>query len=100
VRSGNYNVVIGETEQDVKDKLAWIIAHYEPLVPADQLARYKKMFETGPLVGTPDLIIERLREAEQLGLSYAIGNFVDFAYDRSSVELFEKRVVPELSGSS
>jgi F420-dependent oxidoreductase-like protein len=100
VRSGNYNVVIGETDKDVKDKLAWIVAHYEALVPADQLERYKKMFETGPLVGTPELIIERLREAEQLGLSYAIGNFVDFAYDRGSVELFERRVIPELSGSS
>jgi len=100
VRSGNYNVVIGETDKDVKDKLAWIVAHYEALVPADQLERYKKMFETGPLVGTPELIIERLREAEQLGLSYAIGNFVDLAYDRGSVELFERRVIPELSGSS
>jgi F420-dependent oxidoreductase-like protein len=100
VRSGNYNVVIGETDKDVRDKLAWIVAHYEALVPADQLERYKKMFETGPLVGTPELIIERLREAEQLGLSYAIGNFVDFAYDRGSVELFERRVIPELSGSS
>jgi len=92
--------VIGETDQDVKDKLAWIIAHYEPLVPADKLERYKQMFETGPLVGTPELIIERLREAEQFGLSYAIGNFIDFAYDRGSVELFEKRVIPELAGSS
>ena len=27
VRSGNYNVVIGETDRDVQDKLAWIRAH-------------------------------------------------------------------------
>jgi alkanesulfonate monooxygenase SsuD/methylene tetrahydromethanopterin reductase-like flavin-dependent oxidoreductase (luciferase family) len=33
VRSANYNVVIGETEKDVQDRLAWIRAHYEPLLP-------------------------------------------------------------------
>ena len=37
VRSGNYNVVIGETEKDVQDKLAWVRAHYAPLVSADVL---------------------------------------------------------------
>jgi F420-dependent oxidoreductase-like protein len=96
VRSGNYNVVIGETDKDVQDKLAWITAHYEPLVPADQLERYKTMYATGPLVGTPEQIVERLKAAAGDGLTYAIGNFVDYAYDRSSVELFESQVIPSL----
>ena len=39
VRSANYNVVIGETEKDVQDKLAWIDEHYQPLLPADDLER-------------------------------------------------------------
>ncbi|HEU5007988.1 MAG TPA: LLM class F420-dependent oxidoreductase [Jatrophihabitantaceae bacterium] len=98
VRSGNYNVVIGETDKDVRDKLAWIVAHYEPLVPADQLERYRNMFESGPLVGTPELIVQRLHEAAEMGLSYAITNFVDLAYDRGSAELFASRVIPELAG--
>jgi F420-dependent oxidoreductase-like protein len=97
VRSGNYNVVIGETAKDVQDKLGWITAHYEPLVPADQLERYKTMFATGPLVGTPEQVAERLKEAEGFGLAYAIANFVDFAYDRSSVQLFESQVIPALA---
>jgi F420-dependent oxidoreductase-like protein len=97
VRSGDYNVVIGETDKDVRDKLAWIVAHYEPLVPADQLERYRAMYESGPLVGTPELIVQRLREAEQLGLTYAITNFVDLAYDRGSAELFASQVIPELA---
>ena len=95
VRSGNYNVVIGETEADVKDKLAWIVAHYEPLVPAHELERYKSMYESGPLVGTPELIVERLRAAEEMGMTYAIGNFVDAAYDPTSQELFTTKVIPE-----
>jgi len=98
VRSGNYNVVIGETDKDVRDKLAWIVAHYEPLVPPDQLERYRTMYESGPLVGTPELIVQRLRDAAAMGLSYAITNFVDLAYDRSSAELFVRQVVPELAG--
>jgi F420-dependent oxidoreductase-like protein len=95
-RSGNYNVVIGETEKDVRDKLDWIKDHYAPLVPPDQLERYDKLYRTGPLVGTPELLVERLGEARDIGLSYAICNFVDAAYDRSSIELFESQVIPAM----
>ncbi len=98
VRSGNYNVVIGETDKDVRDKLAWITSHYQPFVPADELARYEQMYATGPLVGTPELIVERLEQATGLGLGYAICNFVDLAYDRAGIELFENQVVPALAG--
>src|SRR5215472_4168672 len=44
VRSSNFNVVIGETERDVADKLAWIRAHYEPLVPARVLEDSMSVF--------------------------------------------------------
>ena len=49
----NFNVVIGETAQDVADRLAWIHAQYEPLVPAAQLAAQDGQYAGGPLVGTP-----------------------------------------------
>ncbi|MDP9117619.1 MAG: LLM class F420-dependent oxidoreductase [Actinomycetota bacterium] len=96
VRSGNYNVVIGETEADVQDKLAWIRAHYTPLVPADALARYSDLFESGPLVGTVEQIVENLAAAREMGLTYAIGYFVDAAYDSSSIDLFAREVIPAL----
>ena len=99
VRSGNYNVVIGATEKDVQDKLDWIRAHYEPLVPAAELERYGDMFASGPLVGTPEKIVDRLVEARKMGLTYAIGYFVDAAYDPTSVELFMTDVIPELLDS-
>jgi hypothetical protein len=38
-----------------------------------------------------------LRERQDLGLGYSIHYFADSAYDRSSVELFEKTVIPALS---
>jgi F420-dependent oxidoreductase-like protein len=96
VRSGNYNVVIGATEKDVQDKLAWIRSHYEPLLPPAEMERYGNMFATGPLVGTPEQIVERLVEARDMGLGYAIGYFVDAAYDPTSVDLFMTDVIAEL----
>ncbi len=97
VRSGNYNVVIGETEKDVADKLAWIRAHYQPLIPSADLERTADQFASGPLVGTPEQIVERLSEVRDLGLSYMIGFFVDAAYDRGSIDLFATKVIPELA---
>jgi alkanesulfonate monooxygenase SsuD/methylene tetrahydromethanopterin reductase-like flavin-dependent oxidoreductase (luciferase family) len=56
------------------------------------------MLSKGPLVGTPEKIVERLTELGGLGMSYAIGYFVDAAYDRSSIELFASKVIPQLAG--
>ncbi len=96
VRSSNFNVIIGETEKDVADKLAWVRAHYEPLVPAEDAARYHDLFANG-LTGTPEQIVEKLAGLGDLGMSYAIGYFVDAAYDPSSIEMFATKVIPELA---
>jgi F420-dependent oxidoreductase-like protein len=98
VRSANYNVVIGATEKDVQDKLAWIRAHYEPLVPPKQLETTYDNLANGPLVGTPEQIVERLVAARGLGMTYAITYFADAAYDRSSIDLFAAEVIPALAG--
>ena len=97
VRSANYNVVIGETEKDIADKLAWIRSHYEQYASADKADRTASSFATGPLVGTPEQIVERLTELQAIGMTYAIGYFVDAAYDRASLELFASKVIPALS---
>jgi F420-dependent oxidoreductase-like protein len=97
VRSSNFNVTIGETEKDVADKLAWVRAHYEPLVPAADVERYMGLYTNG-LTGTPEQIIEKLAGLRELGLTYAIGYFLDAAYDRGSIDLFATKVIPELTG--
>jgi F420-dependent oxidoreductase-like protein len=97
VRSGNYNVVIGATEKDVQDKLAWIRVHYEANVPADEAERTHRNFAGGPLVGTPEQCVEALMQARGMGLTYAITYFLDAAYDPSSVELFTREVIPALA---
>ena len=98
VRSANFNVIIGETEKDVADKLDWVRAHYEPLIPPEALERNLRMLASGPLVGTPEQITERLAEVREIGLGYAIGNFADAAYDRGSIDLFAAKVIPEFAG--
>lgn len=90
-RSANYNVVIGETEKDVADKLDWIEAHYAKTVP-NSAAKERENFASGPLAGTPEQISEKLATLESLGMTYAITYFVDSAYDTSSIELFESKV--------
>jgi F420-dependent oxidoreductase-like protein len=97
-RSSNFNVIIGETEKDVADKLAWVRAHYQPLISGEALERYADLFSSGPLVGTPEQIVERLTELQGIGMTYAIGYFIDAAYDRSSIDLFASKVVPALAG--
>ena len=97
VRSANYNIVIGETEKEVQDRLAWIRAHYEPLLPADELERTCDNIAKGPMVGTPEQITERLAALGELGMSYAIFYFPEAAYDRTGIELFAKQVAPELA---
>jgi hypothetical protein len=54
-------------------------------------------FASGPLVGTVEQVVERLKQSRDLGLGYAIGYFVDAAYDRASIDLFAKRVIPVLA---
>jgi F420-dependent oxidoreductase-like protein len=95
-RSSSFNVVIGATEQDVQSRLDWIEAHYRPLIPAERAEGNLNNYRNG-LAGTPEQIVERLRAARELGMSYAICYFADAAYDRSSIELFETQVIPALA---
>ena len=94
-RSANYNVVIGSTPAEVDDRLAWIGDHYRQTVPAKADGVVEE-FRNGPLVGTPEQIVAKLRELETLGMTYAITYFAEAAYDRSGIELFEREVVPAL----
>jgi F420-dependent oxidoreductase-like protein len=99
VRSANYNVIIGETENDVRDRLAWVRSHLEKYLPADRAADTARNLADGPLVGTPDQIAERLTQLSGLGLGYAILYLPEVAYDKSGLRLITEKVVPALAGS-
>jgi hypothetical protein len=89
--------VIGETDKDVQDRLAWIRSHHAKYLPEVLVEPSVNAYATGPLVGTPEQIVEKLTGLNDLGMTYAILYFVDAAFDRSSVDLFTKKVIPELA---
>jgi F420-dependent oxidoreductase-like protein len=97
-RSANYNVFLAETEKEIQDRLAWLKdVSLKAGVPEDIAENRIRDFANGPLVGTPDLVTERLAEMRKLGMTYAIINFAEVAYDRTALTLFTEKVAPQLA---
>jgi F420-dependent oxidoreductase-like protein len=97
-RSANYNVILGETDKDVQDRLAWMNDHLLRCdVPENVVERRMRDFANGTLTGTPELVAERLADLGELGMSYAILNFAEVAYDRTALNLFTEKVAPQFS---
>ena len=99
VRSANYNVVIGETDADVEDRLQF----YGELLRKSGVADHKAAaavedLRKQPAVGTPEKIVGMFQDMEARGMTYAIAYFAEAAHDRSGIELFEDKVAPELKG--
>src|SRR5690606_16682505 len=61
-RTADYNVVIGRDEREVADRLAWIEDHYRRHVSPAKAEETARQLREGPLVGTPEQVVERLRE--------------------------------------
>jgi F420-dependent oxidoreductase-like protein len=97
VRSANYNVAIGRTEDEVRDRLEALRARLEPLVGAEKADGALNAFRGMPAVGTPEQIVENLTALKNQGLEYAIFYIPDAAYDTSSIELLEREVLPHLA---
>ncbi|MEO7146898.1 MAG: LLM class F420-dependent oxidoreductase [Terrimesophilobacter sp.] len=96
VRSTDINVVIGESESEVKDRLTAIEARWIPYLGVEKAAETIHQYGTGPGIGTPEQVIENLQRLESVGAVYTIHNFPEAAYDRSGIELFEKTVIAAL----
>ena len=71
--------------EELKDRLMRYVS--------EERAEVQTGFYRGPS-GTPEKIVEDLREWEKAGMSYAIVNFADAAYDTSGLELFAREVIP------
>jgi F420-dependent oxidoreductase-like protein len=98
VRSANFNAVIAESEDEVKDRVARLRARQVTKADESAVGAMLNML-TAPesATGTPEQAIEKLRRLRDLGCEYAIMYFPEAAYDRSGIELFEQKVIPELS---
>jgi F420-dependent oxidoreductase-like protein len=95
-RSSDYNVVIGENEAEVEDRMAWIESHFGKHSPNDAGEREVHNWRNGPLVGTPEQIVETLQDLKARGMTYAITYFPNAVADRDQIELFQRKVIPEL----
>ncbi|MBF4998928.1 LLM class F420-dependent oxidoreductase [Nocardia sp. BSTN01] len=96
-RSSNFNTVIGATEAEVRERLDALTSRLTPALGADAAKDWvTNLSADSPAVGTPEQIVENLSRVRDLGLSYAIHNFPESAYDLSGVELFEREVIPAL----
>ena len=96
VRSSNYNVLCAETESEVDAKKAWLKDKQARFVSEDKAERFASIYDN--MSGTPEQLIERLASWKKEGMTYAIINFADVAYDDSSMRLFAEKVIPELKG--
>jgi F420-dependent oxidoreductase-like protein len=96
-RSSNFNTILGDTEADVRERLAALRARVLPFVGDDRADAIVRDLEGSDGVGTPDQVAERLAERAKHGLGYAIHYFPDAAYDSTSQELFEAKVISALA---
>jgi alkanesulfonate monooxygenase SsuD/methylene tetrahydromethanopterin reductase-like flavin-dependent oxidoreductase (luciferase family) len=97
VRSANYNVVIGRDRTEIDERLRQIEERLRPFLSPEALASAVESYRNGPLVGTPEQIVERLQQLQAEGMTYAIANFHEAAYDDSGIRLFAEQVVPALA---
>ncbi|PPJ31274.1 LLM class F420-dependent oxidoreductase [Nocardia nova] len=96
-RSANFNTVVGATEAEVRERLDALASRLAPVLGAEAARNWVANLSADSLaVGTPEQIVENLCRVRDLGLSYAIHNFPESAYDLSGVELFERAVIPAL----
>lgn len=95
-RTANYNVVIGETERDVADRLEFIRDRMTRLAGADAAERELGSYRDLPAAGTPEQIVEKLGALKKLGMDYGIFYFAEIAEDTSGLALFERDVIPAL----
>jgi len=100
-RSSNFNTIVGEDTADVNRRVdryeARLAESLGDKKAAELVSQYRGVASKEGIAGTPDEVIEVLRERQALGLGYSIHYFPESAYDRTGVELFEKQVVPALS---
>ena len=100
-RSSNFNTIVGVDSADVNRRVDRLEARLAESIgdkkAAELVSQYRGVASKEGIAGTPDEVIEVLRERQALGLGYSIHYFPESAYDRSGVELFEKHVIPALS---
>jgi alkanesulfonate monooxygenase SsuD/methylene tetrahydromethanopterin reductase-like flavin-dependent oxidoreductase (luciferase family) len=99
VRSSLYYTFVGATDSEAEERLMAHRARLLPVLGEDATEAFVQQFLRGDRFrcsGTPEQIVEQLEGMRAEGLAYAMFVFPDVAYDRSSLDLFERDVIPAL----
>src|SRR5699024_2034839 len=90
-RSASYNVILGENQAEVDQRIAALGNRLRPHLgeaATDRaLAAYTSEAALGS--GTPEQVAERLTAMGRAGLGFGVFYFPEAAYDTSGIELFE-----------
>ena len=96
-RTSNFNIVTGSTQTEVDDKLEQLRSRLSTYIPSAKADETVDGLRGTAGVGTPEHLAENIDKVRALGLGYGIAYFPDAAYDLSSIELFEREVLPALA---
>jgi F420-dependent oxidoreductase-like protein len=96
-RSMEFQTILADTEAEVADRIAAVVARIAPFVSVEQAGVIERRFLDSPAVGTPEQVVERLTAFADAGVGYGIHYFPEAAYDRSGLDLFERKVIPALA---
>lgn len=92
VRSSNFNVICADSEAEVSESKDRIYDHLSRYVSEERARRAAREYDL--MSGTPEQVLDRFREWEKEGMTYAIVYFPDAAYGGPSLELFAREVMP------
>jgi alkanesulfonate monooxygenase SsuD/methylene tetrahydromethanopterin reductase-like flavin-dependent oxidoreductase (luciferase family) len=85
------NTIVGATEAEAVDRLAPVKARLLPLVGEKRADTIEHDYLSSDGFGSVEQVAERLAGAPSTASAYAIHYFPESAYDRSGIELFERR---------
>lgn len=95
VRSTNLDVIMGRTDGEVQDRLGFIESRlHEGGVSDAKIEERMAMYRRSPATGTIDQVATNLADIQDAGITYAICNFPDAAYDTTGMEIFEREIIP------
>ena len=96
----NVNAIVGASEADFAKRCSTVRNRLAGPCGEDAADAMMAMNDNaGSATGTPERVIERMARLRDLGCEYLICYFPEAAYDRSGIELFEREVIPALSGN-
>ncbi|MBX3067113.1 MAG: LLM class F420-dependent oxidoreductase [Microbacteriaceae bacterium] len=96
-RSTNVKVVLGESVEDVANRLSRIESMIAPYVGAESAAKYVSEYRETVGVGTVPQVIAGLQRLKDAGLDTAIIYCPEAAYDPYVLDLLETEVIPALT---